>query len=325
MKTAIDMTPIILSEFDKMLKNEQASREIWKVRAYKRFLSQIKLLDHPIYTTDDIKDLPGVGKKILARVQEIIDTGKLQQVEAIEDDIRIINELMEVHGIGPAKAKDLVRNHGVLGVEDLAKSPHLLNDIQKLGIKYHADFKARIPRKEMLKHEVYLKDVIAKYIPGVRVEIVGSFRRQSSSSGDIDVLIRCDEDNSDVLKSIIAHMRTDRYIVDTFALGPKKYMGVCKVKFGRKFRRLDVLVTSKQEFPYALLYFTGSAEFNTKLRAWVLSSKQLSLSEHGLKNPSTGETIDTDCIEDEEGLFSFLGLKYIEPKDREATVGLELI
>jgi DNA polymerase/3'-5' exonuclease PolX len=159
------------------------------------------------------------------------------------------------------------------------------------------------------------------------IEVVGSFRRGSKDSGDIDVLItHPDHDTNDaqiedLLKRIVAIMDKAKYTYDAFALGNKKYLGVSKVKYGRHFRRLDLLLTHKHEFPFALLYFTGSQQFNVDMRNYCIS-KGYSLSEYGLKylnGEKKGQFVEK-VFTTEADVFEYLGLKYIAPKDRTGNI-----
>ncbi len=317
----------IIAEFDKLRKKETADKQVWKARAYAKVIKHLSAHPGEIRTVDDLDGIEGVGEKLRAKAQEILETGALKQAQVYNADesYAAANELMQVHGIGPSKAAELVKS-GIKSIADLKGRPDLLNDVQKLGLKYHDDFKQRIPRKEMLKHEAYVKDVVASVDPSLKVEVVGSFRRGAISSGDVDVLVTGEDvsDSAALLKQITEKMKSDRYIVDTLALGDKKCMAVSRVKYGRVNRRLDLLITHKHEFPFALLYFTGSAEFNTRLRSWVLTNKNLSLSEYGLRPPGVagGTKFVRANFETERDIFDYLGLEYIAPWDRTPTVTL---
>ena len=107
------------------------------------------------------------------------------------------------------------------------------------------------------------------------------------------------------------------YITDILALGGKKCMAVCKLKRHKVFRRLDLLYTRKKEFPFALLYFTGSGDFNVRMRNVALS-KGYSLSEYGMKyaeGNKKGDFVD-HIFNSEEDIFKFLGIDYVEPAAR---------
>jgi DNA polymerase lambda len=59
------------------------------------------------------------------------------------------------------------------------------------------------------------------------------------------------------------------------------YMGVCKVDGDKHFRRIDIKVYPREQYGFALLYFTGSGQFNRELREHALSMG-MTLSDHGL-------------------------------------------
>jgi DNA polymerase (family 10) len=167
----------------------------------------------------------------------------------------------------------------------------------------------------MLKHEDYIFNVVRTFGSQIRASLSGSFRRVEPTSGDIDVLVtQC---NDDTFKKIITKFEKDGYITDILALGNKKCMAVGKLKRHKTYRRVDFMLTAEHEYPFALLYFTGSGTFNVAMRNWALA-RGYSLSEYGLKyhkGPRNGEFVDHD-FKDEADIFTFLGLKYVEPKNR---------
>lgn len=279
----------------------------------------------PITSIEDVKNVKGVGSKLLIKIAEIIETGKLHQVEEGRIEYNGIYNLTRVHGIGPVKAKELWEKHGIKSIEDLKEHPELLNDKQKMGLKYLEDFELRIPRKEMQKHKDFITNEIKKINSDLIVEVVGSFRRNAPDSGDIDVLItHHDMDvhtDDNLLKSVVSQLEKSKYCCDTFGLGNKKYLGVCKIKYGRHFRRLDLLITDINEFAFSQLYFTGDQGFNIDMRNYALN-KGFSLSEYGLKyidGEHKGEFVKHK-FKNEEDIFKFLGLEYVLPKNRKSNV-----
>ena len=58
------------------------------------------------------------------------------------------NELLNINGIGPSKAKNIMNEHKINNLNELKKKKNdILNDKQKLGLKYHPI--RRIERKEI--------------------------------------------------------------------------------------------------------------------------------------------------------------------------------
>ena len=322
-----DFRDIILRELDTMRKADLAEKRIHPARAYQKVMNGIKDMDTPIRSVDDVEGLPGIGAKIKEKIKEIVETGSLASAararERVELDVHDI--LKGVHGIGPVKAKELIETHGIKSIEQLrkevAKNPGLLNEIQKMGLKYYEDSQLRIPREEMSGLESLL---LTAFPDEFRAEIVGSYRRGAGDSGDIDVLLTIsdtfsEEQKESMFRNVIYLLRQDGYIVDTLAEGPRKFMGYIRLDPGNAkghVRRLDMLITPESEFPYAILYFTGSQDFNVAFRKHALE-KGYSLNEHtmkpivaGVKAPEEGE------IRTERDIFDFLGLEYIAPTER---------
>mgnify|MGYP000002526968 CR=1 FL=1 len=90
----------------------------------------------------------------------------------------------------------------------------------------------------------------------------------------------------------------------------QKFMGMCMIKQPNKkqnvARRLDIRFMPYNSYGSAILYFTGSANFNTDIRKIALN-KGYSLSEFGFKKKSDGILIP--CAT-EADVFKFLDLKY---------------
>lgn len=322
----MDRKADIVDALDKMRKKELADKQIYKAKAYAKVIKQIKEFNGSITSINDLKSIDGIGDGIKKKIVEIFETGKLQQAEEYENrpEIKIINNLLKIYGIGPAKAKQLVDEHGITSIEELKNKQELLNDKQKMGLKYWEDFDLRIPRLEMEKHELFIKNIIQKIDDKYIVELTGSFRRGEKDSGDIDVLITHPDDTIDHeqnFKKIIDTFKDNKYVVDIFAQGGKKCLAVCKAKRHKCFRRIDFMMIHKNEFPFALLYFTGSGDFNINMRNFALS-KGYSLSEYGLKcmrGPREGDFVNAG-FEKEEDIFQFLDIKFIRPNDRKANI-----
>ena len=185
---------------------------------------------------------------------------------------------MNIHGVGPKNAVKLVKS-GFNSIDDLRDCPNIsehLNDVQQLGLKYYDDMLLRIPKKEIKLHEIYIKTIIDICdIPkgSVQFTIAGSYRRGNDNSGDIDILF-CSKDKKKY-NIFIDKLQESNYIVDDLARGPKKYNGLCKYN-RNPCRRIDIMYTKPEEYPFAILYFTGSMEFNTMMRQKCLD-KNLSL------------------------------------------------
>lgn len=320
----MDYTNVILSSFDTMLMSVIAKKEpSWqfKKRAYEKAIAEIKRFGEPIRSMEDIHKIKGLGDKTIDKIRKIIDTGALSAAVRVREEMNIdgYTELLSIHGIGPAKAKTLMESgiHNIAQLRiALVKNPKLLTKAQTLGLKYATDAVKRIPRAELTEHEAIL---MAGMKGGLDGTIVGSYRRGAATSGDIDMLIRYKKtmslaDAEKAFKDYVSTLEKSGYCIDTLATGDKKWMGY--VRLGEKgvVRRLDLLLTPPEQFPFALLYFTGSDQFNVAFRKHCLSLGY-TLNEHEMKPTKDGVPAVTH-MDREEDIFRFVGLKYIVPTER---------
>ena len=164
----MDYKETILSALNVLRTHEMRSTDPsakFKVIAYNKAIASIRGVTHPIRSADDCKGLTGVGPKILAKIDEIIETGQLAAAEraAAAPESKIMDTLLNIHGIGPAKANELIAK-GIRDISSLrtalAANPDLLNNIHKIGLRHYEDACLRIPRAEIKTHESYIYDFI---------------------------------------------------------------------------------------------------------------------------------------------------------------------
>jgi DNA polymerase beta len=310
---------IIIAELETVSKKEAIEKQHFKVRAYQKVIKQIKTKEC-VSNMEDLVDVQGMGKQIKAKIEEIFQTGKLRAADKARanNNLELYDDLLKIHGIGVVKAKELV-DYGISSIEELIeKQEELLNDVQKIGLKYFKEIDQRIPREEMEIHDNFLKVQIAKLRLGIKFEIVGSYRRKLNNSGDIDILI-CpkkeisNSDRSIILSKIIKHLTKINYIEAELANGNKKFMGVCRLNTNSIARRIDMLITSIEDYPYALLYFTGSQANNIKMRQ-VAIEKGYSLNEYNMTKIDDEE--EKVILKSEKEIFKFLNMKYLKPEKR---------
>ena len=189
----------------------------------------------------------------------------------------------------------------------------LLNNKQKLGLKYYKYDILKIPRDEMDEHYRYIHKQIDGTINNSQYTITGSYRRKKGESGDIDLIITGE---SNILNELVETFKKSNYIIDTYAKGDTKFMGWCKLPLveGSKPRRLDILFSLKEEYPFSILYFTGSREYNKFMRTEAIK-QNLRLNEHGLYDKGTLKSVD-HSFNDEKSIFDYLNIDYIEPQYR---------
>lgn len=288
----------------------------------------------------ELKELGGIGKGSLERIKEILETGKLSEVgnfvDVKKDKINALNDLESIVGIGRAHALELYEQ-GIVSVnmlKDKIKNKEIeVNDKILLGLKYHGVYQVNIPRKEIDEYfkllKVVIKKINMKYKLSDKKEfhviICGSYRREKLTSGDIDVLITKKGTKTgskytdkylqiivNKLKSNLSRNNNKPLLVDdmTDKNIMTKYMGFSKYK-NNPVRRIDIRFVPYDSFYSALLYFTGSGDFNKKMRN-IAKTKNYKLSEYGLFD----ENGNKFKVKSERDIFKLLDMEYLPPRLR---------
>ena len=277
--------------------------EPMRAKAYKKAEESILSMTEDIHSIKDLANQPGIGPTIRAKLQEYLDTGKIKALEEYENKPEI--RLAEIYGVGPKKAKELV-SQGIKTVDELRSRQDLLNAVQKKGLEYYEDILKRIPRKEIDLYDKHLK-IVQRTFPESKYEIVGSYRREQSSSGDIDVILTSKSANT--FDEFLDKLIENKMIIEVLSRGKHKCLVIAKIPESDTYRRVDFLFAPPAEYAFSILYFTGSKGFNVVMRGHSLK-RGFSLNEHGF-TPSPDEP-----FLDEHSIFRFLGLEYKTPKER---------
>jgi len=298
--------------------------EPFKSRAYKKAAETIMGFPEDITDVSQLKGKPGIGKTIMDKLEEFQKTKTLRVLE--RERKNPLNLFTKIYGIGPKKAKQIIED-GITTIEELKNNVSKLNDTQKIGLKYYEPLQKRIPRDEIEDFNKVLDKTFNEVAPEKesKYEIVGSYRREAKNSGDIDIIITNEQNNIAVFNKFLDKLIADKVVIEVLTRGKTKSLTIGQIP-GSIPRRLDFLYTSPDEYAFAILYFTGSKAFNTVMRQRALDLGY-SLNEHGLSKMDSGKKGEKVNIEfpTEESIFTFLGMKYKEPKQREGYKSVELL
>lgn len=344
------MNTSILDEFNRLIAFIQedidkltSEKNVKAITANQFRLKQIKnvyniLKNYPnkitINNYMELKEINGIGKGTIDRIKEILLSGKLLElgnfVDSKKDKKKSIDDLESVVGIGHVHAIELY-NKGITSVKQLKKKVKdgsiEVNEKIELGLKYYGKFEGNIPRKEIDKVYKIFKDIFKNLNKKLKpeeqyiFEFCGSYRREKPVSGDIDILIskmgKLKEETNylsniiKLLKEPIKKNEDEPLLIDDLTeLGTTKYMGFGKY-LDNPIRRIDIRFIPYQSYFSALLYFTGSAELNKKMRQ-IAKLKKLKLSEYGLFKEN-GDKIN---INEERDVFNILEIEYLVPRLR---------
>ena len=293
----------------------------FKASALFKGLSIIKELDYEIEDITQIEKLKGIGKGICKRVNEILETGKLNELNNKVDKKKIIEELTSVFGIGVKIANKYMNDFNIKNITELKeahdKSIIKLTDEMLIGLKYVDDLKYRISYINIKNIESVLKNLLKQYYPELIMKICGSYRRVRETSGDIDILLTCKEPIcNDYLRKVVNLLTEETYLVDHLTKkGLTKYMGICHL-FNGQYVRIDIRYIKYDSFAPALLYFTGSGELNRKMRE-LANTQGYTINEYGVYKYVDKKKGDEIRVKTEKDIFDLIGMKYLNPIERE--------
>ncbi|MBU0727125.1 hypothetical protein KKA95_00400 [Patescibacteria group bacterium] len=266
-------------------------------------------------TKNDLLLIPRIGQALADKILELIKNGHIKFLDKLRLEIpKSVRDLLKIPGLGPGRIGKLFFLAGIQSKKELikaAKNDQLISlpgfgkktiDNIMNAISSSQQKKKRHKRSEV---EPVAKKIISilKKIKGVeKVEIAGSFRRQNPTVGDLDILVSGNPNLKQAEKAIL------KKYSDHTLLGS----GSTKISFVifPANLQIDIRFVPEESWGAALLYFTGSKDYNVMMRK-VAIEKELLLNEYGLFRD--GEYI---AGKTEKEVCKKLGLPYLEPKSR---------
>ena len=292
---------------------------IYKTLAYRKASESLMSLGREAseyWKEGKLLEIPGVGKAIAEKIDELLSTGKLGFLEKIKAEIPpSLAELLPVPSMGPKKIAMLWKTLGITSLAELeaAAKEGKLRDLPGMGAKSETAIlegiaslgrrSTRIPLGRAYPLALEIIEVLKKVKGVVDAQPGGSLRRMRPTIGDIDILVSA-KDSKPVMEAVVSLPRVLRVL----GKGDTK----ASVEFTDGVRA-QVWVHPPKEFGTAFLYATGSKDHNVRLREMALA-KKLSLSDHSfLKQNGEGEIF----CDTEEDVYKILGLPWIPPELRE--------
>lgn len=298
----------------------------FKVRAYRRAAQRIETLDgdiEEIYRDGRLREIPGIGEALAKKIEEIIETGKLQYLERLKKEIpEGIVRLMGIPGLGPKKTAVFYKKLGITTIDELKKAAEhgKLRGLEGFGEITEKNILRGIEILERSKGRVLLSvafedgNHIVEYLKRnkdvLNISLAGSLRRMKETIGDIDILVSSLSPSS-VMDFFVAYPDVGEVLLK----GSTKTSIVL-----RDGIQVDLRVVKPESFGAALQYFTGSKDHNIRVRNCAIK-KGLKVNEYGVFKKDSGEYV---AGETEEEVYNVIGLQYIEPELRENMGEIEL-
>ncbi|MCW9707030.1 DNA polymerase/3'-5' exonuclease PolX [Fodinibius salsisoli] len=304
-----------------------AGENRFRAIAFDRAAQTIESLNDDIndYIEDgNLTDIKGIGKSIAEDIQSYAENGTIEVLEELRSRIpEGVIKWLDISGLGP---KNIAKIHKELGISELEELKAACEDgrvaeLDGLGKKSaekilksiewmeQFDERCRLDQATEIARPMYdfLKD-----LEGVEaIEVAGSLRRSNETIGDIDILIGAKEKHiSDLFDAFVDH----ELVVDVLGRGDTK--SSIRTQDGRQ---VDLRIVKPEQFPAALMYFTGSKEHNVVLRQRA-RERGLSLNEYGLFELDDKGNTNFDAPIDyssETDIYQKLDLHFVPPELRE--------
>jgi len=289
----------------------------FKVRAYRRVVLTLENLPEDIekiYEREGLKNIPGIGEGIAKKIEELLETGKLESYEEMRKTLpEGLLEMLSVPDVGPKTARLLYKKLGVGNIDQMKKAAQQgkIKALEGMGEKTEENILRGI---ELLRRRTgrmllgtafqLTQSIIAK-LSGMneveRISPAGSLRRMKETVGDIDILI-----TSPTPKPVMDVFTNFPEVTQILAHGDTKSSVIMENRM-----QVDIRVVKSESFGAALQYFTGSKQHNIRIREMAVK-KGLKINEYGVFRNNK-----KIAGEEEEEVYSTLGLPYIPPELRE--------
>lgn len=305
--------------FDRIADLSEIKGEIiYKTLAYRKAAESLRNLGADVAALQRagrLMEIPGVGKAIAEKIDELLTTGRLGFLERLEQEVPpSLTDLLKVPDIGPKKAAAFWKQGGITTLAELEAAARAgkLRALPGMGEKSEARILAGLEalarRSTRLPLGVALP-IAQRWLewlhrlPGVeQVEAAGSLRRRKITIGDLD---------------FVAAARNPGPVMDAFIHNPnvQRIAGQGENKSSIEAAgglNIQLWIQPPERFGTLLQFVTGSKEHNVRLRE-LAQKKGFSLSEQAISSADGGE----QCYADEAGVYAALGLPWIAPELRE--------
>jgi DNA polymerase (family 10) len=301
-------------------------QDSFRIRSYRNAAQAIENHSQQIHDIigepKQVLAIPGIGKGMLANLQELFQEGHLSaHTDLLKKYHPSMLQLLKIQGLGPktiALIWSAYQVSDVDGVEKLARAGKI-RELPRMGEKHEQkllkaieDYR-RIGGRFLIDaaeaEAAKLAEYLSKFAGFEKVTPAGSLRRGRETVGDLDILVTgpgcCSPTERE---QAVAYVAKYPPLMDILASGDNKIS--FRVRTGMQ---IDVRLLPPASFGAAMQYFTGSKAHNVSLRQRALKMGY-TLNEYSLatlddEKPVAGRT--------EEEIYAKLKLDYIPPEMRE--------
>lgn len=275
----------------------------FKVKAYRQAAHSIYHLDEDLqylYEKQRLDDIPGVGKAIKSKIEEMIEKGSCDYFQRLLREVPdgLLN-LLAIPGVGFKTIKAVYEKLGITSREELLKAAQdkKIRTLAGMGAKTEHSIIKGIELLEqtsdkntlgfVLPMAKALLDEVRGYEEVKYADLVGSIRRGKALVTDIDIVVASDDE------AAVRNKATQYRGVETIAGSEEGHLEGT-LRFNIPF---ELIIVPPQDFWTVLFTATGSKEHIARLRT-----------ERGF-NPAS--------YRNEEEIYKQINLEFIPPELRE--------
>jgi DNA polymerase (family 10) len=302
---------------------EMQGENPFKVRAYRTGAEVVESFSGDIMklaAENQLAGIKGLGEALRDKLHEMATTGRLEFYEKLKAEFPdTIFELFDVQGLGPKKIAALHAELGVSSIADLRRacesgeaaklSGFAAKTVEKIleSIAFREQHASEFKLDQVHALVQQILEALREHPNVSQAEICGSFRRGKETVHDLDFLVSTKQP-----EKVIEYFVTLPQVVDVIAQGATK--ASIHATHGLQ---CDLRAVASKEFPFALMYFTGSKEHNVAIRQRALN-RGWSLNEYAFTEvPDHADAPVIPPVHDEADIYRALELDFIEPELRE--------
>lgn len=303
---------------------ELGEENLFKIRAYRSAADLV--LQWPGRVADltdaELRQWPGIGKDLSARIPEIAATGTcgLHQ-DLLRQFPATLPELLRLRGVGAKTVALLHRELGIGSLRDLedAIRSGRLRTARGIGARKEQQIAEAIEIRRSRRGRHLLSDadkVAATLVPALQDQVpaneyavAGSVRRGAEICGNLDLLAFGEDDS--VLRALASYARVEQLLAQDAQTASVLLAGGLQV---------DLRLIPAAHRGAALIYHTGSRAHREGLRIAAAASG-FRLDEQGLSRLGDGARVAGDS---EADVYGALGLAWVPPELREGRGELDL-